>query len=113
LTVANGGTRAALPPWTTARVGLFRVQRVVISRGAFEPQAGLVRIAQVARREHPGVGDHDRGLDAVPAPSTRITDSNVGVSALLHSKQPISRGDPLRSTNWPTTICVSTRRFLQ
>ena len=37
----------------------------------------------------------------------------VDVSALLPSKQPISSGNPLRSTSSPTTIWGSTRRSLE
>ena len=37
----------------------------------------------------------------------------VVVSALLPSQQPISNGNPPRSTSSPTTICGSTRRSLE
>ena len=37
----------------------------------------------------------------------------VVVSAVLPSQQPISSGNPARSTSSPTTICGSTRRSLE
>ena len=37
----------------------------------------------------------------------------VVVSAVLPSKQPISNGNPVRSTSSPTTICGSTRRSFE
>ena len=39
--------------------------------------------------------------------------TRVVVSAVLPSKQPISKGNPVRSTSRPTTICGSMRRSLE
>jgi hypothetical protein len=42
-----------------------------------------------------------------------MTGTIVVVSAVLPSKQPISNGNPDRSTSSPTTTCGSTRRSLE
>jgi hypothetical protein len=39
--------------------------------------------------------------------------TRVVVSAVLPSKQPTSKGNPVRSTSRPTTICGSMRRSLE
>jgi hypothetical protein len=42
-----------------------------------EPQAGVVQIVQVARGQHPGVSDHDHGVQAV-ALLERLDDRDQG-----------------------------------
>ena len=71
------------------------------------------RSRRFAGREHAGVGDDDHVGDPVAGWNAFTIGTMVRVSALLPSKQPISKGNPRRSTSSPTTICGSTRRSLE
>ena len=80
-----------------------------------EPQAGLIEGGEVRRREHAGIrGDHHRGIGQVMTLAKAVMiGTRVVVSAVLPSKQPIAKGNPVRSTSRPTTICGSMRRSLE
>ena len=56
------GERVAVP----AEVRLQIDRRLGHPRPDDEPQPGLVELAQVRRRQHPGVGDHDHVGQVVP-----------------------------------------------
>jgi hypothetical protein len=73
-----------------------------------EPQPRLVQLAQVARRQHAGVGDH-HVCDAVPGLELLHDRQDRQCLGLVALEQPISSGNPWRSTSRPTTICGSTR----
>ncbi len=75
------GERVAVP----AEVRLQVLGGLGDPRADDELQPGLVELAQVGRREHPGVGDHHQALEGVPVlegPDDRQQREGLGLVAL-------------------------------
>ena len=71
-----------------------------------ERQLQLVEGFEIGPGQHPGIGGHHqrRTHQVVALQEAVMIGTIVVVSAVLPSKQPISKGNPVRSTSSPTTI---------
>lgn len=78
-----------------------------------EPQAGVVEVLQVLRRQHSGIGDHHHiGHVVAVLESLDHRDHRVRLGLVPFERVNL-QGNPVRSTSSPMTICGSTRRSFE